>query len=239
MGIHFTELIIIAAIALIVMGPEKFPDFAKLFLRTIKDLRGYMDEVKEEVTKEIRPIEREMRNLSKYSPDKYLDSMMDSDKKDSDKKESKTVGSKGKTTGADQAPKSGTPSDDVPPAEKKKEQPENGSQTPPDTQQYGDLNAAGTSSTGSKTADTVPEGSDYVNGYKQAGGVEEHRPNQSSGATTSDNNDDTLPHGADGAGDLRTREVRQKSASTATTGANATPKKKTRPEDIPPPEPLD
>jgi sec-independent protein translocase protein TatB len=75
MGIGFTEMIVIAGIALVVIGPEKFPDFAKLVIRTIRDLRGYMDEMKAEVAKELRPLKKEMDALSKIDPEKYIDSL--------------------------------------------------------------------------------------------------------------------------------------------------------------------
>ncbi len=75
MGIGFTEMIVIAGIALVVIGPEKFPDFAKLVIRTIRDLRGYMDEMKTEVAKELKPLKKEMDALSRIDPEKYIDSL--------------------------------------------------------------------------------------------------------------------------------------------------------------------
>jgi len=81
MGIGFGEMILIAGIALVVIGPEKFPDFAKIMLRTIRDLRGYMDEVKHEVTKELRPVQKELQNLSRYDPETYLNALTDDEKK--------------------------------------------------------------------------------------------------------------------------------------------------------------
>ena len=74
-GIGFGEMILIAGIALIVFGQEKFPDFAKIVLRTVNDLRGYVDEIQKEVTKEIKPIKRELEQLSKYDPEKYIDAL--------------------------------------------------------------------------------------------------------------------------------------------------------------------
>lgn len=65
MGIGFWEMMVIAGIALVVIGPEKFPDFAKVVVRTIRDLRGYMDEVKKELSDELKPVEREMRSLTR------------------------------------------------------------------------------------------------------------------------------------------------------------------------------
>ena len=56
-GMGMMEMLIIAGVALVVMGPEKFPDFAKVVLRTIRDFRGYMDEAKREISKEIIPVQ--------------------------------------------------------------------------------------------------------------------------------------------------------------------------------------
>ena len=75
MGIGFTEMVLIAGIALVVIGPEKFPDFAKLMIRTIRDLKGYVDEVKLEVGKEFKPLKKEIEALSKIDPEKYIDSL--------------------------------------------------------------------------------------------------------------------------------------------------------------------
>lgn len=65
MGIGFWEMMLLAGIALVVIGPEKFPDFAKVVVRTVRDLRGYMDEVKRELSDELKPVEREMRSLTR------------------------------------------------------------------------------------------------------------------------------------------------------------------------------
>lgn len=79
LGIGFSEMVLIAGIALVVIGPEKFPDFAKLVIRTVRDLRGYVDDVKTEVTKEFTPIKKEMDQLSKIDPEKYIDSLTHGD----------------------------------------------------------------------------------------------------------------------------------------------------------------
>jgi sec-independent protein translocase protein TatB len=39
LGVGFGEMIIIAGIALVVIGPEKFPEFAKIVLHTFRDVR--------------------------------------------------------------------------------------------------------------------------------------------------------------------------------------------------------
>lgn len=70
-GIGFGEMILLAGIALIVIGPEKFPDFAKVVVRTIRDLRGYMDEVKKELSEELKPVEEEMRSLTRPDARSY------------------------------------------------------------------------------------------------------------------------------------------------------------------------
>jgi len=72
MSIGITEIVILAIIALVVMGPEKFPDFAKIVIRTVRDLRGYMDDVKSEMAKELRPVQKELNDLSRRDVKSYL-----------------------------------------------------------------------------------------------------------------------------------------------------------------------
>lgn len=69
------ELIIIAAIALVVIGPEKFPEFAKIALRAYRDLRGYVDDIKHEMAEEMNPVKKELRELSKFKPEDYIDNV--------------------------------------------------------------------------------------------------------------------------------------------------------------------
>ncbi len=68
-------MIVVAGIALVVMGPEKFPGFAKMALRTFRDLRGYLDDLKTEAAKELRPVQQELTALSKVDPEKYIDAL--------------------------------------------------------------------------------------------------------------------------------------------------------------------
>lgn len=75
LGIGIGEMILIAGIALVIFGPEKFPDFAKIILRTMRDLRGYVDEIQSEISKEIKPVKRELEQLSRYDPEKYIDAL--------------------------------------------------------------------------------------------------------------------------------------------------------------------
>ena len=71
MGLGIFEIMILAAIALVVMGPEKFPDFAKIVIRTVRDVRGYMNDVSSEVTKEWRPVQKELNQLARYDANPY------------------------------------------------------------------------------------------------------------------------------------------------------------------------
>jgi Tat protein translocase TatB subunit len=72
-GIGFTEMVVIGAIALVVIGPEKFPEVAKIFIRTVRDMRGYWEEAKSTLNEELKPVKKEMNSLSQYDPKKYVD----------------------------------------------------------------------------------------------------------------------------------------------------------------------
>ena len=74
-NIGFGEMILIAGIALVVIGPEKFPEFAKIVIRAIRDLRGYVDDVKTELHKELQPVKKELDDLSRYKPEDYIDAL--------------------------------------------------------------------------------------------------------------------------------------------------------------------
>ena len=69
------ELVIIAAVALMVLGPEKFPEFAKMAARFVKDIRSYANEIQREVAKEIKPMTKELADLRRIDPEKYLDKL--------------------------------------------------------------------------------------------------------------------------------------------------------------------
>lgn len=68
MSLGIGEMILLAGIALVVIGPEKFPEFAKILLRTIRDLRGYMDGVKYDLSRELRPVKRGLENAMRPDP---------------------------------------------------------------------------------------------------------------------------------------------------------------------------
>ncbi|MBI2424460.1 MAG: twin-arginine translocase TatA/TatE family subunit [Candidatus Hydrogenedentes bacterium] len=73
LGIGWSEMILIAGIALVVIGPEKFPEFAKVALRAYRDFKGYMDDAKREIAKELQPMKDEVKTLSRYRTEDYLD----------------------------------------------------------------------------------------------------------------------------------------------------------------------
>ncbi len=76
MGIGMSEMLLLAVIALVIFGPEKFPEYAKIFMRAMRDIRGYVNEVKTDVAKEINPLKRELDQLNRKDPEKLLDALM-------------------------------------------------------------------------------------------------------------------------------------------------------------------
>jgi sec-independent protein translocase protein TatB len=76
-GMGTFEIMIIAAVALVVLGPEKFPEFAKIATRAITDIRSYFTEARDEITKELRPVKRQIEELSRYDPEDYIDKLAD------------------------------------------------------------------------------------------------------------------------------------------------------------------
>jgi Tat protein translocase TatB subunit len=81
LGMGITEIIILAGIALVVMGPEKFPEVAKVFIRTIRDIRGYWEDAQRELAKEVNPLKKEIKELSRYKPEDYIDTLAGKDDK--------------------------------------------------------------------------------------------------------------------------------------------------------------
>lgn len=78
LGIGIGEMVVIAGIALVIIGPEKFPEFAKICVRTIRDLRSYVEETKDELRKELTPIKKEIDEVKRYDPESYIDALTDS-----------------------------------------------------------------------------------------------------------------------------------------------------------------
>lgn len=76
-SIGITEIILLAGIALVFVGPEKFPELAKIVARTLRDIRGYVQQTQDEIKKELKPVQNELKDLTRYEPEKYLDKLMD------------------------------------------------------------------------------------------------------------------------------------------------------------------
>lgn len=81
-SIGVMEIMIIAAVGLMVLGPEKFPEVARMFARLVKDVRGYVDEAKTEISKEIRPMQEELRKVGQADAREYIERMVDGDEED-------------------------------------------------------------------------------------------------------------------------------------------------------------
>ncbi|HOD51670.1 MAG TPA: twin-arginine translocase TatA/TatE family subunit [Candidatus Hydrogenedentes bacterium] len=78
LGMGMGEMILVAGIALIIIGPERFPEFAKICMRTIRDLRSYVEEAKDDLRKELTPIKKEIDKVKNYDPESYIDALTDS-----------------------------------------------------------------------------------------------------------------------------------------------------------------
>ena len=83
-SIGVMELVILAGVALMLLGPEKFPEFAKMAARLVRDLRSYGNEIQREIAKEIKPVQKELDELTKIDPEKYIDSLVGEDEDEED-----------------------------------------------------------------------------------------------------------------------------------------------------------
>jgi sec-independent protein translocase protein TatB len=71
------ELIVLAAIGLVVVGPERLPQYAAKSARFLRQLRGQVTDVKESV-KDVIDIDPEMvRDLQDLNPKRILQDMPD------------------------------------------------------------------------------------------------------------------------------------------------------------------
>ena len=104
------ELLVIAAFALIILGPEKFPTQAKVFLRMFREFREHWDDAKRDIMSEINPVKKEFRELRKFKPEELLDRLTGEDQ-DTAEEPAKVVEAppadttvEPSTTGANEAP---------------------------------------------------------------------------------------------------------------------------------------
>ena len=73
-GIGFGELLVILAIALIVVGPERMPDLARRAGTAIRDLRRMYDNMRSELGADFEEVERGIQTLRSLDPRRELDS---------------------------------------------------------------------------------------------------------------------------------------------------------------------
>jgi sec-independent protein translocase protein TatA len=59
MGIHWTELIVVAFVALLIFGPKRLPEIGGAVGRTYREFRKSLDEVAELATSELASPERQ------------------------------------------------------------------------------------------------------------------------------------------------------------------------------------
>ena len=69
-GLGLLEIVSIAVLAFIVLGPQKFPSFARDVLRVINDLKSTVFDVQ----KEISNFQDDIHNVVSDTQDKLLDS---------------------------------------------------------------------------------------------------------------------------------------------------------------------
>jgi sec-independent protein translocase protein TatB len=63
-GLSFGELLIIAILALILLGPDKLPDAAKTFAKGLKELRRATDDLKDQLGTELSTVDEVKRTVT-------------------------------------------------------------------------------------------------------------------------------------------------------------------------------
>ena len=64
-GLGLTEVFIIALVAFLVFGPEKFPSIAKNFLKFLNELKASFSEVQSELYDLEDEVQKEFQNIKK------------------------------------------------------------------------------------------------------------------------------------------------------------------------------
>ena len=60
MGIHWTELIVVAFVALLIFGPKRLPEIGGAVGRTYREFRKSLGEISELATSDLAPPERQL-----------------------------------------------------------------------------------------------------------------------------------------------------------------------------------
>lgn len=72
-GLSFTEILVIAALALIVIGPERLPGVARAIGKGFAEFKGALDDVKRDVVDEIRPPGNQSDYINKLLADRKVE----------------------------------------------------------------------------------------------------------------------------------------------------------------------
>lgn len=64
-GIGLPELILLMAIALIVLGPDKLPQIARILGKTLGEIKRATEEVRESLQKEALDVQQELKEAEK------------------------------------------------------------------------------------------------------------------------------------------------------------------------------
>ncbi|MFP6581903.1 MAG: twin-arginine translocase TatA/TatE family subunit [Candidatus Hydrogenedentota bacterium] len=70
------EIVLIAGLALMILGPDKFPEFAKISMRTMRDIRKYMSDAQRDIASELNPLKQELDGLKKIDVESYVDDLI-------------------------------------------------------------------------------------------------------------------------------------------------------------------
>lgn len=75
-SIGIFEIVLIAGVALMILGPDKFPEFAKISMRTVRDIRKYMSDAQRDIASELNPLKQEIDGLKKIDVENYVDGLI-------------------------------------------------------------------------------------------------------------------------------------------------------------------
>jgi sec-independent protein translocase protein TatB len=67
-GMSFTEIVIIAILALVLLGPDQLPDAAKTLAKTFKDIKKATDGLKDQVETELYQVEKKIKQELEVPP---------------------------------------------------------------------------------------------------------------------------------------------------------------------------
>lgn len=80
------EMVLVAGVALMVLGPEKFPEFAKLSMRTMRDIRKYVSDAQRDISNELNPIKKEIGDIRRVDVEDYVGKLVNDEDEDDDSK---------------------------------------------------------------------------------------------------------------------------------------------------------